>query len=103
MKLFNDIRDKILTGLKTDLGFERGGGRREPKYVSRVFPGKTWNPVRKYPRNHGCFCGSGVKAKKCCLPHLALVVSEKFASHIKENWSDILTGHMTLPKSPKAQ
>ena len=26
-----------------------------------------WNPYLKYPRNVSCYCGSGVKYKKCCL------------------------------------
>ena len=29
--------------------------------------GQTWNPLLKYPRNESCFCGSGKKAKRCCL------------------------------------
>lgn len=28
-------------------------------------PGYVWNPLRQYPRNLTCFCGSGAKFKRC--------------------------------------
>lgn len=30
--------------------------------------GHTWNPLAKWPVNEPCWCSSGKKAKKCCLP-----------------------------------
>jgi hypothetical protein len=30
--------------------------------------GHAWNPLRNWPPNEKCFCNSGKKAKKCCLP-----------------------------------
>jgi uncharacterized protein YecA (UPF0149 family) len=41
--------------------------------------GHDWNPMLKYPRNEACYCGSGVKAKKCCLLHQTLAVNSEFA------------------------
>lgn len=29
----------------------------------------VFNPFLKYPRNESCYCGSGIKFKKCCLPN----------------------------------
>lgn len=36
--------------------------------VYKLLEGNVWNPLLKYPRNSPCYCGSGRKAKKCCLP-----------------------------------
>jgi hypothetical protein len=30
-----------------------------------VKQGHVWNPIRSYPRNNPCPCGSGKKFKKC--------------------------------------
>lgn len=38
------------------------------KYVYKLVPGMKWNPLTSYPRNKTCHCGSGDKAKFCCLP-----------------------------------
>lgn len=37
------------------------------------------NPLRKYPRNDPCLCGSGKKWKRCCEPDMPLYIpkSEK--------------------------
>jgi hypothetical protein len=32
--------------------------------------GLVFNPLLKYPRNIPCFCGSALKAKRCCIPKL---------------------------------
>jgi hypothetical protein len=44
------------------------------------------NPLLKYPRNEACWCGSGEKAKKCCIPKQAPVCMLKHA--------DVLTQYM---------
>lgn len=33
--------------------------------VTKLARGESWNPLRRYPRNELCYCGSGVKYKKC--------------------------------------
>jgi uncharacterized protein YecA (UPF0149 family) len=38
--------------------------------------GNAWNPLQKYPRNAPCFCNSGKKAKKCCLPRVIPYVKQ---------------------------
>src|SRR5579859_3237184 len=37
------------------------------KMAFKLLPGHAWNPMRKFPRNNPCPCGSGLKFKKCCL------------------------------------
>jgi hypothetical protein len=72
-------------------------------YVYRCIPGKIWNPLRRYPKNQNCFCGSLLKAKKCCLPHLTEAVSKEFAAEITKDWDKILKRELTFPQAPKTQ
>src|ERR1700722_159470 len=37
----------------------------------------SWNPLLRYPRNALCFCGSGLKSKKCCLPKIPMTIPTK--------------------------
>lgn len=45
--------------------------------------GNAWNPLLKYPPNMKCFCTSGKKDKKCCLPFLPAAVTEEEAKNMK--------------------
>ena len=65
----------------------------EPYYA--LEKGYAWNPFRKFPRNLPCFCASGKKAKKCCLPIIAQAVLKDNADFIKANWQDFLDGKLT--------
>lgn len=101
MKLFCDLRDKVINCLPVDLTH----GVKSEKFrqtFSRPYPGTTWNPLKKYPVNARCWCGSLTKAKKCCQPYVKAVVSEETADNILSNWKQILAGEVTLPKSPKS-
>lgn len=62
--------------------------------------GAAWNPLREFPVNHMCFCGSGRKAKKCCLPRLSACLSKETAKYLESNWADLLSGKLTLPAAP---
>lgn len=42
-----------------------------------------WNPLLKYPRNEECFCGSGLKFKKCCLNGAFRAVPVEIAEAVK--------------------
>ena len=52
---------------------------------------KVWpNPLLRYPRNLPCWCGSGRKAKVCCLfkqprsvPAETAAMLEKYMIHVK--------------------
>lgn len=50
--------------------------------------GQAWNPLREWPRNESCFCRSGKKAKKCCLPAIQVTVSIKDAEKLKQIMAD---------------
>lgn len=49
-----------------------------------------WNPVKRYPRNAPCVCGSGKKFKKCCEPHQPVAINNEGEQTQKEN-ADIAT------------
>lgn len=46
--------------------------------------GFVWNPLRKFPRNMSCVCGSGKKFKSCCESKIPKVVKEEHASVFKK-------------------
>jgi hypothetical protein len=44
----------------------------------------VWNPLADYPRNELCYCTSGKKFKKCCLPRVSPTCSsEKAEKYLK--------------------
>lgn len=45
--------------------------------------GNTWNRLRDFPRNEACFCGSGLKFKKCHATRLTACVTEAAAVKIQ--------------------
>ncbi len=52
--------------------------------VYKPAEGMTHNPLRKFPRNHTCFCGSGKKFKHCCIKTCPRYVPKDLAEQIKE-------------------
>jgi hypothetical protein len=50
----------------------------------RVDPGNSWNPLKHYPKNATCWCSSGIKAKRCCLPTTPQFVSVKQAATLAQ-------------------
>ena len=66
--------------------------------AQELLPGFVWNPLRKFPPNLPCFCGSQVKAKNCCLDKLARAVPKKTAAVTQMNWVRILKGEVTFVK-----
>ena len=54
--------------------------------------GNAWNPLKGYPRNNPCFCGSTIKAKHCCLPRVLEYCGAKVAKELRAVWPDILAG-----------
>lgn len=46
-----------------------GKKEREEKRTKWKPPvGMVWNPLLGFERNNSCWCDSGKKAKRCCLP-----------------------------------
>lgn len=54
--------------------------------------GLAWNPLRGFPRNKQCFCKSGKKAKRCCLPRMWPALPIEEVKKIKAAWPEILSG-----------
>lgn len=91
-------RDELLNGKRPH---REGKWRPILRWMKLPSEEAAWNPLVKYPVNKGCFCGSGEKAKKCCLPYLARAISKENAEAIRTGWNDLMTGHWTLPAVPK--
>lgn len=69
------------------------------KYVYRADKGYGWNPLRGFPRNAPCWCGSKSKAKKCCLPFIKDALDDGSVLYLKQNWEKIVSGELNLPKA----
>ncbi len=59
-------------------------------------PGNTWNPLERFPRNNPCFCGSKLKAKKCCLNKIQAWCTAEEARKIEMKWEEILSGEFKI-------
>lgn len=46
-------------------------------------PGFDWNPLRQFPRNSPCWCGSKLKAKRCHLNDTPELVELKRLPELK--------------------
>lgn len=53
------------------------------KRVFRAPEGMVWNPLRSYPRNAPCVCGSGKKFKGCHLQELPDTCSASDAKNLQ--------------------
>jgi hypothetical protein len=72
--------------------------------VTCCSPAIAWNPLTGYPRNKGCFCGSGVKAKKCCLPYINRACAAIRSRHPQRYLAEAHDRpRVTLPRAPQAQ
>lgn len=104
MKLLNFLKPTVL-----DKETEKANKREKnklTKFRARFFApkdGMAWNPLQQYPVNKGCWCGSGVKAKKCCQPFISKCISVGLAKTITDDWDLYLCGKKTLPAVPRQQ
>lgn len=57
--------------------------RREAGAPTKPAPGWVWNPLLRYPRNRACYCGSGVKFKKCHYSREVRVVQVEKANFLE--------------------
>lgn len=55
--------------------------KEKPGYIPTT--GNEFNPYMKFPRNETCYCGSGLKFKKCCLPEEPMAINSKTAAKAK--------------------
>lgn len=77
----------------------KGDRVRSEKFRARHYrlpDGAKWNPLRKFPVNKECFCGSKIKFKNCCDRKLVAAVHRDFAKYINANWDKLIAGDLTL-------
>lgn len=72
---------------------------KERKMVRCPNKGYAWNPLRQFPPNAKCWCGSLKKSKKCCATYLSDCLLEESAEFIKKNWDEIVNHKVILPKA----
>jgi len=54
------------------------------KYFKIPINGYALNPLKKFPRNEYCWCGSFLKSKNCCLPKQPNTLPSEMASVAKK-------------------
>lgn len=59
-------------------------------------PGYAWNPLKQYPRNANCFCGSGRKFKTCCVNLVLDCCLIEEAQKVRIDWDKIIAGKIRL-------
>lgn len=71
------VESSSLKPAKTGYKSEQEKWKRLSKAAITLNRGFHWNPLLRYPRNSLCFCGSGIKSKKCCLPKIPMAIPMK--------------------------
>ncbi len=84
----------VVTAINTNAAYN-------PKRVYHPTEGNAWNPLRAWPRNERCFCGSNIKFKKCHMGKVPECVSEREAEENKKAIEALKKG-MTVKLVPKA-
>ena len=69
---------------------------KEQRNAHKLEPGQKLNPLKAFPKNAPCFCGSQRKAKKCCIPRQSWAVSEGAAQKVTAGWARLVAGEATL-------
>lgn len=81
-------------GVKVD---EKPTDIKPGRVVYRPTQGYAWNPLREWPRNEVCFCGSKKKAKKCHLNEMAPCILESDAVKLQKYLDDYKSGKPVMP------
>jgi hypothetical protein len=55
----------------------------KPGDALKLLPGYELNPFLKYPRNMNCYCGSGLKYKRCCISTDPLAIPKEAADQAR--------------------
>ncbi len=77
--------------------------RQERRRCTKPAKGYVHNPLKKWPRNSACFCGSNVKFKKCCLNKMSLYMPEKDAEDILEQLKTVKPAPVRLGRHVERQ
>ncbi|AFC22542.1 hypothetical protein phi1422_0022 [Bdellovibrio phage phi1422] len=62
--------------MKKEYQKEQDEKRNSHKMCYALESGNQWNPLKAYPRNLPCPCGSGIKFKKCCVDKIPMTVKK---------------------------
>jgi SEC-C motif-containing protein len=62
----------------------------------KVNQGNDWNPLCGFPRNAACFCGSGLKHKRCCADKVLEYCGFKKAAELRRLMPQILAGKIRV-------
>lgn len=64
-------------------------------------PGFAWNPLRDFPVNSPCFCGSERKFKRCCRDYLHEGIEKDKAKWLLDHWEHVIAGRVRFPEAPR--
>jgi len=93
MPFFDVVKDETKEGVEPNKKAIR------PYYVPTQ--GNVWSPLLRYPVNAKCFCGSKLKAKKCCMPKLSRAMDVKDAMQVLKDWDKIILGKILISEAEK--
>ncbi len=51
---------------------------------------RVWNPLRDFPRNMPCFCGSTTKFKRCCMSKLEDTIEPQQLAPLKAAMAKVI-------------
>lgn len=104
---WNDATSKLIASTAAETATTDAPAKEATKKYRRtgfkLQAGYAWNPLLSYPRSKGCFCGSGDKAKKCCMPYINRACSQAEADIISDVWPKLMTGRRVMPRAPQSQ
>lgn len=60
--------------------------------------GFSWNPLKQWPRNMACFCGSKKKFKKCCIGKVKELVDKEDAEELRDLMKEFAEKQKELDK-----
>ncbi len=57
-------------------------------------PGHVWSPLIRYPKNAKCFCGSGVKFKRCHYGNMKMAVLPDEAEQLRKYVNNVIENNL---------
>ena len=75
--------------------------RKEGRILYRPQAGHAINPLRQFPRNSKCYCGSGTKFKKCHWGKQPESIPQEWADRITGEWDRIVAGEIVIDEKEK--
>ena len=75
--------------------------RKEGRLIYRAPAGQAINPLRQFPRNLPCYCGSGVKFKRCHWGKQPEAIPQEWATRINAEWARLVSGALVIDEHEK--